>query len=137
MREIERGGGEWGGGGKPTRPSYPKQASQRVSEKGVREREREREKSEAGGWLSSPDHLIRNNRFLPQEQHRRCHLVQGFTSEVWIPVTVEPGYPGVTSLITIGGVPGEQKLLKEHLPRVIYHRVYQCTKKQDPNPVQK
>ena len=33
--------------------------------------------------------------------------------------------PGI---IRLGGVPREQKMLKGHLPRVIYHRVYQYTK---------
>jgi len=29
---------------------------------------------------------------------------------------------------SLGGVPREQKTLKEHLPRVTYHQVYWCTK---------
>jgi len=29
---------------------------------------------------------------------------------------------------SLGGVPREQKMLKGHLPRVIYHQVYQYTK---------
>ena len=31
---------------------------------------------------------------------------------------------GLKSLIDMGGVPREQKMLKEHLPRVMYHQVY-------------
>jgi len=34
----------------------------------------------------------------------------------------------------LGGVPREQKMLKGHLPRVIYHQVYQFTKKRISEP---
>ena len=30
----------------------------------------------------------------------------------------------ILSLESLGGVPPEQKMLKEHLPRVIFHQVY-------------
>ena len=32
------------------------------------------------------------------------------------------------TLYCLGGVPREQKMLQGHLPRVMYHQVYQCTK---------
>jgi len=35
---------------------------------------------------------------------------------------------GSGGLITLGGVPREQKMLKGHPPRVIYHQVYSYTK---------
>jgi len=31
---------------------------------------------------------------------------------------------GACIRVTVGGVPREQKMLKGHLPRIIYHRVY-------------
>ena len=35
---------------------------------------------------------------------------------------------GPMRLLIVGGVSREQKLFKEHLPRVIYHRVHRFTK---------
>ena len=47
-------------------------------------------------------------------------LLADFFAEVCLPL-IDSGLVGSTDL---GGVPREQKMLKGHLPKVIYHRMY-------------
>ena len=42
---------------------------------------------------------------------------------------VSEGFSLAEVLVGVGGVPREQKMLEGHLLRVIYHQVYQYTKK--------